>query len=526
MKTLIHMVVAMLAHLSAALPVVRVGPVIKQIVHPWTKRAHGKVIQGATAGLALGLLLVALSFFAGLIDAGGALLAFPAAVAIPKPPEKLVKLTEELFRTQEEYAGKEMPEAVGKEFEAKAKEAETLQAKHDAEVATAKRMQGLERFRAEVPNPTIPNAEQPGSKAEAEADGNEVAGYLPLGEAVVNSPEFQKFAQGNFPRGTFHILAVPELSKHGLVPLTRKQRKEYAQLQTKATPTLGTGVIEPQRVADFVKVTEDDETRLRDVLNVSRTSNSSVEYLREESFTRAAAPVAAEGTKPEGAVEYSIQSATVRTIAVWIPVTTQMLADFPMIQNLINNRLLYDLRKEEEEQIMYGSGAGQDFAGILLAATGVTDISALARYAAGDPLTDKIRMGMTEVRVAGYQPNALVIHPYDWEGVVLLKGTDDHYLAQVFPTQDGGFRVWGLNVVESVATEATAGNTTEERHLVVGDWRRGATLWVREEASVMVGMANDDFVTNMRTILAEERAAFAVQAPGAFAELETVAAVA
>ena len=443
-------------------------------------------------------------------------------IARPKAPEKLRKLTEELFSIQEEYAGKSMPEKVGEEFEAKAQEAEAMQAAHDAEIKNWERMQKLEKYRSEVPNPTLPAEDEHEEKSGA----NDVAGYLTLGEAVVRSPEFQAFAQKNFPRGQFHMLSIPALSEHGLVPLTREQRKEYGKLDIKATPTLGVGVIEPQRVADFVRVTEDDETRLRDVLNVSRTNSNSVEYLREESFTRAAAPVAAEGTKPEGTLEYSIQSATVRTLAVWIPVTTQMLSDWPMIRNLIDNRLLYDLRKEEEEQIMYGSGAGQDFAGILLPATAITDISGLARYAAGDPLTDKIRMGMTEVRVAGYSPNAVLIHPYDWEEVVLSKGTDDHYLAQVFPTQDGGFRVWGLNVVESVATEATAGDATEERHLVVGDWRRGATLWVREEASVQVGMANDDFITNMRTILAEERAAFAVQAPGAFAELETVAAVA
>ncbi|MFW6331483.1 MAG: phage major capsid protein [Gemmatimonadota bacterium] len=440
-------------------------------------------------------------------------------IAKPKPPERLVKLSEEVWKIQEEYAGKAMPEKVGEEFEAKAKEAQELQEKYDAEVGRWEQGQRIRRFEAEVPNPI-----EPASKPEEKDDSGDVAGYLTLGEAVVRSQEFQAFAKRNFPRGDFHMLSIPALSKHGLVPLTREQRKEYSQLDIKATPTLGAGVIEPQRVADFVRVTEDDETVLRDVLNVSRTNSSSVEYLQEDSYTRAAASVAAEAEKPEAGLYYSIQSASVRTIAVWIPVTTQMLADWPMIRNLIDSRLLYDLRKEEEEQVMYGAGAGQDFTGIL-ATAGVTDISGLGRYAAGDPTTDKIRMGITEVRVAGYSPNALVIHPLDWEEVVLTKGTDDHYLAQVFPTQDGGFRVWGLNVVESVATEATAGNATEERHLIVGDWRRGATLWVREEASVQVGMANDDFITNMRTILAEERAAFAVQAPAAFAELETQVAV-
>lgn len=445
----------------------------------------------------------------------------PKTIAKPQPPEKLRTLTEELFAVQEEYDGKSMPPEIGEEFEAKAKEAEELQDTYDAEVKNWERVNRLRQSQSTVDDPTMPD--EPEDPKDLNED--QVAGYLTLGEAVVRSQEFQAFAKRNFPRGEFHMLSVPALSEHGLVPLTKAQRKEYAQLEIKATPTLGSGVIEPQRVADFVQATADDETVLRDVLNVSRTGSSSVEYLQEDSFTRAAAPVAEEASKPEGTVAYSIQSAAVRTLAVWIPVTTQMLSDFPQIRNLIDNRLLYDLRKEEEEQVVYGDGTGQNLEGVMVA-PGTTDISGLSRFAAGDPTTDKIRMGITEVRTAGYMPNALTIHPIDWEEVVLSKGTDDHYLAQVFPTQDGGFRVWGLNVVETVAMEENAGNTTEERNLIVGDWRRGATLWVREEASVQVGMANDDFITNMRTLLAEERVAFAVQAAAAFAFLETQAAVA
>lgn len=437
-------------------------------------------------------------------------------IAKPKPPERLTKLTEELFRVQEEYAGKAMPEDVGEEFEAKAQEAEKLQDAYDAEVKNWERMERLRRSQATIDEPTLP-ADEPEEKASKNGAGR-IAGYLTLGEAVVKSEAYQSLAKNSFRGGTT-VLVVPELKK-GLVPLTKAQREEY---EAKAVPTLGTDVIEPDRVDGLTYVTAPDETVLRDVLNVSRTNSDSVDYLREESYTRAAAPTAAGSAKPEATIEYSVQSASVRTIAVWIPVTTQMLADWPQIRNLIDARLLYDLRKDEEELVMYGDGTGQNFEGILVA-SGTTDIDSYdTRNVATPTNIDRVRVGITEVRRNGYSPNALVIHPIDWEDMVLEKGSDDHYLAQVFPQSDGTMRVWGLRVVESIAAQENAGNATEERNFVVGDFIRGATLWVREAASVQVGLNSDDFTKNKRTLLAEERAAFAVQAPKAFAYYETQA---
>jgi hypothetical protein len=45
------------------------------------------------------------------------------------------------------------------------------------------------------------------------------------------------------------------------------------------------------------------------------------------------------------------------------------------------------------------------------------------------------------------------------------------------------------------------------------------------QAQVSVGWINDQFVRNMRTILGEMRAAFAIWRPGAFRDYQTQAAV-
>lgn len=482
----------------------------------FTRTAAAEV--ATRAGFAIGHCYAAVDYgfravqgaFDRLLLASGMHVALLQAGFLNLSGKRLAEILAEMKKLQDEYAGKEMPAEIGKKWDELSAEGEQLQASADRE----KKFRSLEDFGREIGDVPLP-----ADRGEKARDGD-IAGYLSLGEAVVNSPAYKQFVEANFPKGSFPLLVVPELKRFrggaAFMPLTRKQREEW---EAKAVPTIGTGVLDPQRIADIAQVTAPDKTVLRDVLNVSRTNANAVEYVREDSYTRAADTVAHGAAKPQAAAVYSLQTATVRTIAVWIPATVQMLADWPALRNLIDNRLLWDLRKVEEEQVMYGGGTGQDFAGIVPNAG--TDIDDVDGRVSGATNIDRVRIGMTEVLSAGYEPNALVLHPADWEGIVLAKGSDAHYLSQVFPSQDGQLRLWGLQVVETVAAQANAGVATEARNLVVGDFRRGATLWIREDASVMVGMQNDDFTKNLRTILAEERAAFAVTAPDAFAVYET-----
>jgi HK97 family phage major capsid protein len=267
-----------------------------------------------------------------------------------------------------------------------------------------------------------------------------------------------------------------------------------------------------------------DQLRLRDVLNVGRTNSNKVEWVREASYTSAAEPVAETAAKPEGTAEYDIASADVRTIAAWMPATVQQLADFPMLRTLLDGRLRHDVLLEEEEQIMYGSGSGQDFTGLTVV-SGTNDIATADNRLTSPTLADQIRVGITEVqRVGRRDPNAVLMHPLDFEELSLLKGSDEHYLAHIDATSSGALRIWGLPVVVSMAQEFREDpSATNRRTLIVGDFQNGCGLFVREDVSVMVGMINDQFTKNIRTVLAEGRSAFAIFEPKAFSILQTQA---
>lgn len=483
--------------------------------------------------LLLAALMLAALFFAAGPSAGFALATAPAATT-----RDLATILREMKEIQTTWAGKEMPQNVGEKWEALAKEGKSLQDAAERD----KLVKNLETFSREVPDPALP-----GSKGSASGNGEHKGGDLPfdrqllggdatighmsIGAAVVASPEYQQFLADGAPRAKTAVVSLDTIEvgdrtyRRVLVPVTAKMaadiraRIESKAIDAKAVPTIGANVIEPQRVPGIFRTTEMDRLRLRDVLNVSQTGSNLVEFVTETSYTRAATEVAEGVAKPEATIAFDTASAPVRTIAVWMPVTNQQLQDVPQIQNLIDVRLRYDVDKEEEEQVMYGSGAGQELQGILPLA----GVPAITRTVTNTQNLDRIRIGATDVMIAGYEPNAVSIHPIDWEGIVLLKGTDNRYIwIMVTDPATGNGRIWGLNVVETVAMKNPA---NLQRYLLVGDYRRGATLWDRQQMQVTVGLINDQLIKNMRTILAEKRVAFGIHSPKAFAKYETATAV-
>lgn len=417
-------------------------------------------------------------------------------------------LLTEMKAIQDAHRGKAMPEEIATQFDALAVEAKGWQDSADRDA----NLRQMEEKSRRVVDPIVPSDTQPETKTDEPAKDS-VAGYVKFGDFVVAQKALGQFLAAGMPKTTFPLVKVKSFFEP-LVPLNRAQIAEF-----KAVPTLGADIIEPTRVPEILRVTEQDRLGLRDVLNTSPTTKDAVIYTRLTSYTRAAAAVAHGSVKPEAALALDAITEPVRTIAVWMPVQNQQLSDYPALASLINNELLYDVAKHLEELIMYGSGEGQEFEGILVN-SGVQS----ARSEVGDTLIDIARRGITDVRIAGYEPNAILVHPLDWETIMLEKGSDNRYV-WVVVTESGVQRLWGITVVESIATQDYAGNPTEARNLLVGDFRRGATLWDREDASVSVGWINDQYVRNMRTILAEGRWAFGVTRPGAFRKYETEAAV-
>lgn len=272
------------------------------------------------------------------------------------------------------------------------------------------------------------------------------------------------------------------------------------------TPPGGMVMVEQQRLT------------IRDLLSVGETTQNSIKYIKETSFTNAADMVAEEGEKPEATLLTEDQSADVKKIAVVLKVTDEMYSDFPMLRDYINTRLRFMVLAKEEQQLLNGTGSGNQITGILQ----TSGIQTQAK--GGDSNFIALHKAVTKIRAVGfYEPDGLVIHPTDWQLLrIAVDGNTQFYGGGPFTDQYGSGpypqnpMVWGLRPV--VTTAISAGTA------LVGAFKLGAQIWQREGVRVDSTNSNeDDFNFNRITLRVEERLALAVYRPLAFCTVTSIA---
>jgi HK97 family phage major capsid protein len=241
---------------------------------------------------------------------------------------------------------------------------------------------------------------------------------------------------------------------------------------------------------------------IRDLLPQLRTNSNLIQYASESTFTNNAAmqfssPNDKENViKAESALAFTLANAAVETIAHWIPVSRQLLADAEGLASYIDSRLTYGLKLKEETQILVGDGTAGNLSGLNTQAT------AYNRGASNDTRLDCLLKAMLQVALSEYAASGIVLNPIDWTTIQLLKDTQGRYLfsdPQAMTTP----RMWGLPVV--------ATNSQTSGDFLLGAFDLAAAIWDREDASVRVAEQHDDFfVKNMVAILCEERLALTV----------------
>jgi len=258
--------------------------------------------------------------------------------------------------------------------------------------------------------------------------------------------------------------------------------------------------------------------RIRDLFPTRTTNAAVVEYFRQTGFTNAADTVAEYvtgasptvfGAKPQSSMTFVGEQAPVRTIAHWEAAHRNVLADEPQLRSIIDNELLYGLRLTEDEQILSGSGTGEDLNGIL----NTSDIQTYAWDDSGsDSKADAIRRAATLAYLSYYEPTGVIVHPSDWEDMELTKNSQGTYLLAMSVANGADQRIWRIPVIDTLAIP--------EETALVGAFGTGAQLYDREAASIRISEQHSDFfVRNAIVVLAEERLALAVKRPEAFVKV-------
>lgn len=354
---------------------------------------------------------------------------------------------------------------------------------------------------------------QPGEGAEGGGDG---APPMTPGMKFISSEIYRKHHaagvfnyepnSGNIPE---FAVALDHKSRFGVHRRLMKAADAWEKALIHTGENVGGAFVVPEYQMDVEGLARPTPDILG-LLPVQRTNTDTIYWMRQDTRSTAATTVSqastltgSEGLKPESSMAWSRQSTPVETIAVWVAATNQQLADAPEIRGLIDGELRGDLELQLDYQILQGDGAAPNIGGLLNA--GIQTIG----YSTGvGNIADNLLYASVAIMTANEsEPTAAVLNPLQFFVLSTMKTAGSGEYINGLPTAAPSRNIWGYTMAVSNRMPAQTG--------VLG-YFPAARLHMREDSSVKVGFAGDDFIHNRVRILAELRAALTVRRPNAF----------
>ncbi|TXN71730.1 phage major capsid protein [Methylobacterium sp. WL6] len=371
-------------------------------------------------------------------------------------------------------------ETRNREFGEFAEKAAAETKKHGEALAETK--SALEKARTDIEDlaARVLEAEQKGARrpgGEPEVKG--------LGERVTGSAEFKSFV-GNGARGSHRI---------------------EVKMITSAPGSAGS-LIAPDIQRQPIMLPHRPFT-VRQLLQPGRTSGNLIYFVRQTGFVNNAAMVAEGAQKPESNITFAPDTAAVKTIAHWIPVTRQAFDDVLGMESMIDGELRYGLDYVEEQELLFGDGTGEHLKGLATQATAFAAPVGLTTDATAGSAADKIDtllQGIVQAELALLPATGMILNTVDWAQIISAKDKNGQYLGNgPFGTLQGR-SIWDLPTAITPAMP--------QGKFMVGSLGTSAQIFDRLDAEVVVSSEDrDNFIKNTLTVRAEKRLALAVKRP-------------
>lgn len=338
--------------------------------------------------------------------------------------------------------------------------------------------------------------------------GEPVLHFKSLGEQFVESEGFKSAASNGF-QGKWTTGVIDLMMKGTL-------------LEGSSSPGSGTGgglLTVPQVVPGVVNKLFQRLT-VMDLLPTGTVSSNTVRHVVEGTATSGAAGVAEGGAKPQSTLALSTVDEPVKKIATSLVVADEMLEDAAQVASYINGRLSLFVDIEVERQLLRGAGTNE-LVGIMGSARAING------YSGGtvDNKAVQIFKALNGTRGSSLlDPDAIIIHPTDWQAVRLLTDTAGQFFGggpfqgpygsgqnfQASGQHTGGDYLWNLPVVVTTAV-GNAGTA------LVGSFSQASQFWTKGGVTVEATNSHSDyFLSDLTTIRAERRGALSVYRPSAF----------
>jgi len=251
------------------------------------------------------------------------------------------------------------------------------------------------------------------------------------------------------------------------------------------------------------------------------TNQNSFAYMEETTFTNAAAEQSEQATTAEAELDFTEQTAPIRKVGVFLPVTEELLADVNGIQGYVNSRLGTMMKLRLDNQLLSGDGSAPNMEGVLTK-SGINTFDYALPYAGELGKIGQIYQAITEIRKDAFvEPDAIIMHPSDWYDIVTsVTEVDTSGSKNPLFVVAGGFgtdaapRIWGLPVVASTAISAGT--------VLVGKFGGGeaAHVVMRSGLDLAVSDSHSDFFLKGKlAIRATMRVGLAVYRQEAFCKI-------
>lgn len=351
--------------------------------------------------------------------------------------------------------------------------------------AVAQRRAALLGANVTVPSNGAPQTPAGGGTPPANGGGEQRQVEQPVtpGEAFVRSEGFQSMLASGSTR------------------MDRVEVNARAAFMTSDYPST------PTRVPGILQPTRDTPLTVLDMIDRQTLGTNYIEWVQEIAVPGGAAEVAEGALKPESTWDVQLVQQAAATIAHWLDISRQTLQDETTLQGYINGRMGFGIEKRLNAQVLNGNGTAPNLRGILQT-VGIGTYTGLAT----DDYLVQIRKARTVAELSEYIPDAVALHPSDWEQVELSTNANGTFRVAASVADGANQRVWGLAVIST--TNIAQGTA------LVGGFREGATLWERTGIEIYVTDSDEDkFKKNILTLLAEKRAALSVWRPKAFVKV-------
>ena len=211
---------------------------------------------------------------------------------------------------------------------------------------------------------------------------------------------------------------------------------------------------------------------IRALLPTGVMNTSAIHYLQE---TGSEGSVAAwednSGTKSQIDYDLTEEVAPSEFIAGYLRITRKALDDISAMRSYLQSRLLEQYLDAEDNQLLNGSGVSPNLGGLITNAEAYTGFRTIQ--------VEKLLDSVAQIESNNHSANGILVSPEQFYALMLTRGTTNDYTLPGGVAVDlvnGQMFISGVPIFKSTAM-------SDSKYLV-GDWSKGAQLFVRENPIV------------------------------------------